>query len=286
VWNKPTLTLEVPTVLREYFSSQDDDALFDTFMQLQGKPFRDVPGRKTMQVSIDIAKNGVGETQKSYFLKLHFGVGWGEIFKNIFSLKMPILGAMTEVSAIQKCAEIGIPTTPLVAYGQKGCNPATQQSFLLTDDLGDIISLEDLCADWKNNPPDQKFKNLLIIALAKLAAALHGAGLCHRDFYLCHFVIQKQTFMAGKLELVLIDLHRMLQNQPSDGRAVMKDIAGLTFSAKDCGFSTQDWALFRQHYLPQSESFWQKVEVRTQKLYEKFHSEKFQARLKQEKSKL
>ena len=298
------LVLNVPASLRQIFSASDDEALFTSLMQLQGKAFRDVQGRKTMQVTFDFANKGVGGdftnkdvggnfankdvgvADQSYFIKQHFGVGWGEIFKNFLSLKKPILGAMTEVNAIQQCSEIGIATTPLVAFGQKGCNPATQQSFLLTEDLGDIISLEDLCANWQSNPPEPAFKQMLIIALANLAAKLHGAGLCHRDFYLCHFVIQKQTFAAGKLALVLIDLHRMLQNQPSDGRAVMKDIAGLIFSAKDCGFTAEDWALFQQHYLPQSEKFWQQVEARAEKLYAKFHSEKFQARLSQEKHKL
>jgi heptose I phosphotransferase len=271
------LVLDVPQALRQVFSASDDEALFAAFMQLQGKAFRDVTGRKTMQVVLG---------DQSYFIKQHFGVGWDEIFKNFLSFKKPVLGAMTEVSAIKKCAEIGIPTTPLVAYGQKGCNPAAQLSFLLTEDLGDIISLEDLCANWQSVPPEPAFKRMLVVALAKLAAKLHSAGLCHRDFYLCHFVIQKQTFAAGKLELVLIDLHRMLQNQLSDGQAVMKDIAGLIFSAKDCGFNAQDWALFQQHYLPQSEKFWQQVEARAEKLYAKFHSQKFQARLSQEKSKL
>lgn len=275
MWNK--LVLEVPANLRQIFSASDEEALFASLMQLQGKAFRDVKGRKTMQVVLG---------DQSYFIKQHFGVGWDEIFKNFLSFKKPVLGAMTEVSAIQKCSEIGIATTPLVAYGQKGCNPATQQSFLLTEDLGDIISLEDLCANWQSVPPEPAFKRMLMVALAKLATKLHGAGLCHRDFYLCHFVIQKQTFSAGKLELVLIDLHRMLQNQPSDGQAVMKDIAGLIFSAKDCGFTAQDWDLFKAYYLPQSEKFWQQVEVRADKLYAKFHSQKFQARLSQEQHKL
>ncbi len=73
--------------------------------------------------------------------------------KSATKWKLPILGAMTEVKAIEKLNEIDIPTTPLVAYGQRGNNPANIQSFVLTEDLGNIISLEDLCADWKNNPP-------------------------------------------------------------------------------------------------------------------------------------
>jgi heptose I phosphotransferase len=248
---------------------------FDAMMQLSGKAFRDVPGRKTMQISLA----GV-----SYFIKQHYGVGWGEIFKNLMSFKKPILSAMTEVHAIQSLGKIGVSTTPLVAYGQRGCNPANIQSFVLTEDLGDIVSLEELCVDWQNSPPDSQFKQQVIIALAELAAKLHGAGLCHRDFYLCHFVLKKSELAQGQMNLILIDLHRMLTEQKLNGNAVMKDIAGLVFSAKDCGFNQDDWAIFKQHYLKQTENFWHKVDIRANQLYAKFHSEKFQKRLKEEKS--
>lgn len=260
--------------LLPYLAGEDP---FKAMMQLQGKAFRDVVGRKTMQVTLG---------EKSYFIKQHFGVGWAEIVKNLTSFKLPILGALTEVRAIEQLNKIGIATTPLIAFGQRGCNPARLQSFVLTEDLGDIASLEDVCADWPINPPDAQFKQQLIIAMAQLAAKLHGAGLCHRDFYLCHFVLKKADLAEHKANLILIDLHRTLFNQPSGGNAVMKDMAGLIFSAKDSGFTAQDWALFKQHYLPQSAQFWAKVEARANQLYAKFHSTKFQQRLLAEKSKI
>jgi len=266
--------LNILTEITQQLASQD---IFDAMMQLNGKAFRDVRGRKTMQINL----NG-----KSYFIKQHFGVGWGEIIKNLISFKKPILGAMTEVSAIQTLTNIGIATTPLVAFGQRGCNPSTLQSFVLTEDLGDIISLEDLCVDWQKDPPAPDFKQQLIVAMAEIAKKLHGAGLSHRDFYLCHFVLKKAELNAGKINLILIDLHRMLTEQNPHGNAVMKDMAGLIFSAKDCGFNAEDWTLFKQYYLPQSEKFWQKVEIRAEKLYQKFHSKKFQARLGEEKAKV
>lgn len=271
--------LMIPSEIKQQFAGID---AFEALMNMSGKAFRDVPGRKTIQVTLG---------NKRYFIKQHFGVGWGEIFKNLVSLKMPIIGAMTEVKAIQKLTAICIPTTPLVAYGQQGCNPAclnlaSRQSFVLTEDLGDIISLEDLCADWAKNLPELAFKQKLIIAMAQLAAKLHGAGLCHRDFYLCHFVLKKSDLANNKLDLILIDLHRMLMHQPSNGSAVMKDIAGLFFSAKDSGFTADDWVLFKQYYLPQSAHFWSQVETRALKLYAKFNSDKFQKRLAVEKSHL
>lgn len=264
--------LVVPDEIKKHLSG---DA-FKALMQMSGKAFRDVRGRKTIQVALG---------GKSYFIKQHFGVGWAEILKNLIAFKKPILGAMTEVSAIQKLNDIGIPTTPLVAYGQRGRNPATMQSFVMTEDLGEIITVEDLCADWQGYP--QSFKQALMQAMAELAAKLHGAGLAHRDFYLCHFVLKKQDFDsagASVANLHLIDLHRMLQGQASSGRAVMKDIAGLYFSAMQYGLTAQDLEIFRQHYLPQNAAFWAQVESRAQALLAKFNSQKFQQRLQQEKS--
>lgn len=262
----------VPDEIKKHLSG---DA-FKALMQMQGKAFRDVRGRKTIRVTL---------AGKSYFIKQHFGVGWAEIFKNVIAFKKPILGAMTEVIAIQKLNSIGIPTTPLVAYGQQGCNPATMQSFVMTEDLGEIITVEDLCADWQSY--STSYKQALMQAIAEIASKLHGAGLAHRDFYLCHFVFKKQDldFAATSVKNChLIDLHRMLQGQASNGRAVMKDIAGLYFSAMQYGLSTQDLAIFKQHYLPQSPAFWKQVESRAQALLSKFNSQKFQQRIQKEQS--
>lgn len=266
--------LFVPNEIRQHLPEKD---LFFEIMQLQGKPYRDVPGRKTIQLSLG---------DKSYFIKQHFGIGWGEIFKNLLSFKRPVLGAMTEVAAIKMLDQVGIHTTPLIGYGRRGLNPANQQSFLITEDLGDIVSLETLCADWPLVPPSPEFRQKIVIALANLAKNLHAAGMCHRDFYLCHFVMDKRLIAEGEVDLILIDLHRVCFNQASGGSAVMKDIAALIFSGMDCGFTSQDWQLFKQHYLPQSQVFWQKSEMRAKQLYAKFHGKKFQQRLHRERANL
>jgi tRNA A-37 threonylcarbamoyl transferase component Bud32 len=203
---------------------------------------------------------------------------------NMLSLKLPILGAMTEVHAIQKLSEIGIASTPLVAYGQRDCNPATMQSFVLTEDLGDIVSLEEMLMDSQSYPMLADAKQSMLQAIAHMASKLHNAGLCHRDFYLCHFVLSRENALNHHFDLHLIDLHRMLQNQSPKGRAVMKDIAGLYFSMLQNGLSVQDLSVFKQYYLPQTADFWAKVETRANKLFTKFNSEKFQQRLAKEKS--
>lgn len=271
--------------IKPYFEGRDP---FATIMHTTGRAFRDVPGRKTIQVQLG---------QYSYFIKQHFGVGWAEIFKNLLFFKLPIISARTEKRAIEQLNRLGIATTPLVGFGERGCNPATLQSFIITEDLGDIVSLEDLCATWRENPPDAVFKKALIHSAADLAAKLHANGLNHRDFYLCHLCMNKMLLNAAQNEqpqphvpLILIDLHRMLIHRKPHLKSNMKDIAALYFSAMQIGLTGKDYLTFKRRYIsagaPSNTLFWAQVAKRAGKLHARFYSEKFQQKLAQEKSKL
>jgi heptose I phosphotransferase len=262
----PCNTLEVPQELKKVFGDGD---VFERIMNLQGEIFRDMPGRRTLRFQA----NG-----KSYFIKQHYGVGWREIFKNLLSLRLPILGATTEVQAIRKFDAAGIPTTPLVAFGCRGSSPASLKSFVITEDLGDIVSLETLCANWARNPPDLRFKRRLIRAVAETTRKLHGNGMNHRDFYICHFCLDRQRLAKDEIHLYLIDLHRVgirPKIRPVDR---MKDMAALYFSAMDIGLTRRDYFRFLRIYrrkplraLAQGEAgFWKRVEMRARFLYRKF----------------
>lgn len=269
-------TLEVSQEIAQYFKGGN---VFQEVMQLQGKSFRDVPGRKTIQVQFG---------DNSYFIKQHFGVGWAEILKNLITLKLPILGARTEKLAIEKLDSVGIATTPLIAFGERGCNPASLQSFIITKDLGNIISLEDLSVSWKTNPPSADFKRRLIIAVAKLSRTLHINGLNHRDFYLCHLCLDADALSNNQIKMYLIDLHRMLIHTKPAVHDNIKDIAALYFSSIDADFSARDYLRFKHYYsqdfVSVNKSFWQRAISRANRLYAKFHSDKFQQRLAIEKA--
>ncbi len=259
---------------QKYFSKCN----FDQLMSIKGKPFRNVKGRKTIQFKT---------ASDSFFIKQHFGVGWAEILKNLIVFRKPIISAKTEKEAIEALDQIGIATTPLVAFGEYGLNPASKQSFLITRDLGNIVSLEDFRRDWKEHPPNNKLRQQIVIAVATLAKKLHQAGLIHRDFYLCHLCLDVDLLEKGEIKLYLIDLHRMLMNQSVGGKGTMKDIAALYFSAIDVALSPEDIELFKKNYchdLPVK--FWSDVQRRADKLYAKFNSAKFQKRLQVEKSAL
>ncbi|CAN0228572.1 unnamed protein product, partial [Chrysoparadoxa australica] len=160
------------------------------------------------------------------------------------------------------------------------------QSFILTKDLGEIVSLEDLCAAWTTNPPENRFKRQLIIAVAKLAKTLHENGVNHRDFYLCHLCLDKAAIGQDAINLYVIDLHRTQTHHKTNQRGNMKDIAALYFSAMDVGLTHKDFVCFKRYYANPDNIFWQQVAQRAEKLYRKFNTDKFQQKLKAERNRL
>ena len=70
--------------------------------------------------------------------------------------------AMSEVRAIRAVAAAGIDTLTIAGYGCRGANPARQQSFLVTDELSDTVSLEELGEAWRLDPGPAPFKWALI----------------------------------------------------------------------------------------------------------------------------
>ncbi len=241
---------------------------FDEWMALQGKIFRSVKDRQTHQIMLD---------GQSIFIKKHYGVGWAEILKNLLSLKWPILGARNEWQAINKLNEIGIATTPLLAYGERGSNPAHRQSFVVTRDLGDIVTLETLCASWLIRQPSPTFKRKLILKVAELACRFHANGMWHRDFYLCHFALQSSSLHTQDLRLHLMDLHRVEIYNQLPMRRRLKDLAGLYFSALHIGLTRRDVLRFLKVYFQmplrqvlKQHSFLQMVAHRAKQLDKKF----------------
>ena len=87
--------------LKELFKDADPYAVL---ANMTGKIYRQVKGRKTVQFEFN---------NKRYFAKLHTGVGWLEIAKNILQLKSPILGAKNEWRAIEALHNLSVATMKL-----------------------------------------------------------------------------------------------------------------------------------------------------------------------------
>src|SRR5471030_3544317 len=210
---------------------------------LQGEVYRELEARRTLRTEVD---------GRGYFVKIHRGIGWGEIVKNLVTAKLPVLGAGQEWQAIQRLQEIGVPTMTAVAYGERGSNPADQHSFIVTEELAPTVSLEDVSIDWVKNPPEPRLKRALIAEVARMTGMMHRAGVNHRDCYICHFLLHTdKPVTADDLKISVIDLHRAQTRAAITPRWRNKDLAGLYFSALDIGLTQRDKLRFLKGYFLQ-----------------------------------
>ena len=222
---------------------------FQEAEKMQGKVLRELGGRRTLRTEIG---------GRGYYVKLHRGVGWGEIFKNLVTARLPVLGAEHEWLAIRRLTELGVDTMKAVAFGRRGANPAKLESFIVTEELAPTVSLEDYCRDWPAHPPAPALKRALIARVAEMAGRMHRGGVNHRDCYLCHFLLHTDPAPTPeRLRLSLIDLHRA---QVREGAAPRywrpgtprrwrdKDLAALHFSSLEVGLTARDRLRFLKVY--------------------------------------
>ncbi len=242
---------------------------FEQAFALQGDMARDIAQRQTLRTDIG---------PRSYYIKRHYGVGWAEILKNWLTAKRPVLSAENEYRAVTALWDIGVRSLPIAGYGVRGANPASRQSFLITDDLTPCVSLEDYCLRWPEEPPSFATKFELIKRVAEMARLMHGCGINHRDFYICHFLLVGDG--GAHAPLHLIDLHRAEQRSTVPPRWLAKDLGGLYFSAFDIGLTRRDVLRFVKAYfggsirevLQDHQALIQSCEERAQALYAKTFS--------------
>ena len=227
---------------------------------LQGEVLRQMPGRRTVRVRIG---------EQSFVLKLHMGVGWWEILRNLLSLRWPVLGARNEFMALARLNGQGVPTMSVAAFAESGRNPARRRSFVLLEDIAHDCTLEDVARTWRTTPARIRERRALIAEVALIARGMHAAGVNHRDFYLCHFLRAR----AGGLRL--IDLHRAGVRKAVPSRWREKDLAQLLFSALDAQLTRHDRLHFLRVYhcgLPRDArmwTMWRRIEREAQWLHRK-----------------
>lgn len=242
----------------------DASALFNRLGERRLEVYRELENRRTFRFEY----NG-----RHYFAKQHFGVGWREIFKNLLSLRLPVLGASNEWDAIAHLEHLGINTLHAVAFAEAGRNPARRQSYIVTRALENTLSLEDLA---RAGPIPQRRRRRLIRAVAQITRTMHQGGMNHRDLYICHFHLAAGS-EADRPRLYLIDLHRAQIRRRTPYRWRLKDIAGLLFSTLDFEFTQRDYLLFVTAYsgkslrqtLTEERQFWRDVVKRAGRLYQR-----------------
>jgi len=257
--------------LKDYFEGDtDNEDLFTLVDQLRGEVFRKIDDRRTIKVRIGTA---------AYFAKIHQGVGWVEILKNLMQGRLPVLGARNEWLALCALRNAGVRSMTPVLFCERGLNPATRQSAILTESLESKVTLE----DFETTESDLKRK--LIAEVAAMARKMHQAGINHRDFYLCHFLLDlplvedRDDAPGAPPVLHLIDLHRAQIRQNVPRRWIVKDLGSLLFSAFEKNLTKRDLLRFVRVYsgsplrevLVTDPEFWDDVIARAIKLWRQDH---------------
>ena len=246
-------------------------SVFEKARTQQGEVFRSKEGRRTLQFML---------AGKPYFLKYHEGVGWGEIAKNLSQFRLPIISAKSEWQAIRFLESHGVATLSIAAYGERGWDPAKINSFLVTDELTHTMSLAHVGKQWRVNPPTFKTKKILIEKLARTAKVMHENGMNHRDFYLCHFLLDEgfanDNTITEETQLYLIDLHRAQIRKQTPQRWQVKDLGSLYYSAANVSLTHRDLLRFVLAYsggslrdIVRNASLWQQVSLRSHQLQQR-----------------
>ena len=142
------------------------------------------------------------------------------IFNELVGGQTPSFGAEAEWRAIKVFQKIGIPTIEPF-YMQSGVSFFDHRSLLISKALEKKVSLEHFST---SNPV---FKRQLIKKIAEISRKMHLAGINHRDFYLCHFLMDQD--ISKGLSVAFNRSSSCPRKRKVPRRWLIKDLGGLLF---------------------------------------------------------
>lgn len=151
-------------------------------------------GSEIWRVSI-VDGTGVG---KSLYLKRYFIHSgrrfWRELFRGAFFGRSK---ARREFGNLERLRDFGIDVTTPVAFGEERRLGRLTQCFLMTEEVPDSRSLDEVLVETlpENKPRPSKINRQLLIAiLADTARKMHLNGFVHRGFYFRNILISGNRF--------------------------------------------------------------------------------------------
>jgi tRNA A-37 threonylcarbamoyl transferase component Bud32 len=211
---------------------------FDDFMRLDGMVVKSAVRERSTH-RLDLAGATV-------YIKKHFFPGIREILKNLLRLQFPV-GALQEWQALLAFHAHNIPTMIPICAGSKPLLWRIEKgSFLLTEDLGEASRLDDFLKLNSAIPSRGKMletKKRILENLADVTRKMHSAGINHRDYYLCHIL------MDDREQLYVIDLHRVNVREKVGQRWMVKDLAALLFSSLEVPVTLGQRLAFYKRYM-------------------------------------
>jgi len=220
---------------------------FDTLMRLkEGEIVKQViKERSTVRFYVP---DGNGNTL--VYLKRYRYALIPSLLKQCLSLSKSY-SAIHEWRSILAFKDADLPTMTPIAVGMRRKALSWNESFLLTQSIPQVITLEKMVGKDFILPlgkARQEQKRVLIERLAVLARDMHKAGFKHQDFYLCHILIDWSNLDDPLLYIA--DLHRARRQRKGQGRWRIKDLAALNYSAPTKIVSRTDRLRFLKAYDP------------------------------------
>jgi heptose I phosphotransferase len=269
------MLLELSKELRDALPEGVDP--FDWFLHGSGEVHREIQNRLTYEARLG--------DHLHFYVKRHLGCGWGEVIKEWYRFRKPVVSARTEWEGAAILAAAGLRVPKVLGKGERGRYPHAIESFVVLDALEDCETLEYFKHGWMDFEGFRwvKLKGSLISEVASMCQTMHGCGINHRDFYINHFLINRDLIRdwqpGDELPLYLIDLHRVQHRSQVPHRWLVKDLASLLFSALDLGLTSADCGRYLRIYLGsdwktsigENTKLWQATIKRACKLYQGFH---------------
>lgn len=240
---------------------------------LQGDVHRALEMRKTL---------GFEHDGKLYFIKLHMGIDYREVFKNLSQLKLPVISAKNEWNCLNTMGAMGISVPePLVYFDQGGLSPK-RHSFIVMSAIENYIDMEQAIAEGSFQALSLEKRHAIIRKLAKNARIMHQAKFGHRDYYAPHMLIDRDWFddpsAVDEPKISVLDWHRSIR-RPWHRSLKIKDLSGLLFSCADAELTRQDIDIFLEVYCDmdaeaartQEAGIWKAVLKKAIRTYERDH---------------
>ncbi len=213
-------------------------ACFDDFMRLEGMMVKSAVKERSTE-RLDLGGTPV-------YVKKHLFPGIREILKQFLRLRFPV-GALNEWRALLAFHAHNIPTMiPICAGSKPFLWRIEKESFLLTSDLGEATRLNDFLKANPLTPCRGKLlekKRGILRNLADITRKMHDAGINHRDYYLCHILLD------SKERLYVVDLHRVDVRDSVGKRWMVKDLAALLFSSLEVPVTHGERLAFYKRYM-------------------------------------
>ncbi|RMF83232.1 MAG: hypothetical protein D6744_05035 [Planctomycetota bacterium] len=185
------------------------------------------------------------------YVKRYARPTWREQWDRILRQDASHSRACWEFTQAQRLRAAHVPAAPAIAYAEEMLGRFERRSAVaLVEAPGDAFDRFWRAASAQHAPITRgAARHDITRRLARFVAAFHGAGLCHRDLYLCHLFVDADFNAARSPRITVIDLARAHRPRWRRMRWIIKDLSQLDYSARQIGATRTDRLRFLLAYL-------------------------------------